>query len=226
MQQNKSLLPISILIAGVLIAGALYFGGNKNAPTTQDPEKVTEPVLAKVTAEDHILGNASASIKLVEYADPQCYYCKVFHPTMKKIMSEYAPGGKVAWVYRHFTIKGPQSEKEALATECAADIGGNEKFWQYLDLLFDSKGENAILLAGKTLSGIAKEVGLDVTKFDACVASNKFGEKITKMRDEAIVAGATGTPYTVMVDSKGKLTIINGAQTYENVKAAIEKALK
>ncbi|MEK7552177.1 MAG: thioredoxin domain-containing protein [Patescibacteria group bacterium] len=224
MQQNKSLLPVSIIIAGLLIAGALYFGGNKNAPVA-GPEEVKKPVLAEVTAKDHILGNASAPIKLVEYSDPQCHFCKAFHPTMKKIMSEYGAGGKVAWVYRHLAILGPESVKEASATECAADMGGNEKFWQYLDALFDSKEENGRLLASKTLSGIAQEVGLDVTKFNECLDNNDHAQIIATMRDSAIAAGAQGTPYTVLLDSKGKLNIINGAQSYENVKAAIEQAL-
>jgi len=221
--QNKNFIPISILIAGVLIAGALYFGGNKNAPSN-NPEP-QEPVVSEVTNEDHILGNAKAKIKLVEYADPQCHFCKTFHPTMKRIMSEYGQGGEVAWVYRHFSILGPESDKESIATECAADLGGNEKFWQYLDLLFDSKEENGRLMASKTLSGIAQAIGLDTTKFNECLDSNKYADKIAAMREDAMKAGATGTPYTVLVDSKGKFTFINGAQPYENVKAAIDQAL-
>jgi len=225
-QGNKTLLPISIIIAGVLIAGALYFGGNKNAPVAQGPEEVKEPVLTEVTAKDHILGNPDASIKLVEYSDTECPFCKRFHATMQRIISEYGESGKVAWVYRHFPIDELHSKarKEAEATECAAELGGNNKFWSYLDRLMEvTPGNNGLDPA--ELPRIAEYVGLDKNKFNECLSSGKHSQKVEEQVQSAVTAGARGTPYTILVDAKGKLSIINGAQPYENVKAAIEQAL-
>ena len=68
---------------------------------------------------------------------------------------------KVAWVYRHFPISGLHSKslKEAEATECAANLGGNSKFWEYTNKLYEVTPSND-KLDPKELTNIAKQVGL------------------------------------------------------------------
>ena len=44
--------------------------------------------------------------------------------------------------------------------------------------------------------------------------------------EEGTRAGAQGTPYSVILKSGKAVDVINGAQPYETVKAAIEKALR
>lgn len=82
---------------------------------------------------DHILGNPEAPIKIIEYSDFECPYCKVFHVTLNKIVTE--SNGNVSWVYRHWPLHQNSFEK-AVASECVAQIKGNEAFWKYSDLLF------------------------------------------------------------------------------------------
>ncbi len=93
--------------------------------------------LDPVTDKDHIAGNAQADIIIVEYSDTECPFCKKFHETMIQVMDEYGKSGKVAWVYRHFPLDAlhKKARKEAEATECAAELGGNDKFWEYLNLM-------------------------------------------------------------------------------------------
>ena len=61
---------------------------------------------------------------------------------MQKIVADYK--GQVAWVYRHFPIDSLHSRarKEAEATECANEFGGNTVFWQYLDKIFELTPSN------------------------------------------------------------------------------------
>lgn len=91
--------------------------------------------LAPVTAEDHVNGDINAPIKIVEYSDIDCPFCKRFHSTLEQVKALY--GDKVVWVYRHFPITQlhPDSFNKSHATECVAELGGNDKFWQYLKLL-------------------------------------------------------------------------------------------
>jgi len=88
-----------------------------------------------VTAEDHINGDINAPIKIVEYSDIDCPFCKRFHGTLEEVRAIY--GDKVAWVYRHSPIAQlhPDAFNKSHATECVAEIGGNDKFWEYLKLL-------------------------------------------------------------------------------------------
>ena len=95
--------------------------------------------LAPITAEDHFNGDINAPIKIVEYSDIDCPFCKRFHTTLEQVKALY--GDKVVWVYRHFPIPQlhPDSINKSHATECVAELGGNDKFWQYLKLLSDSE---------------------------------------------------------------------------------------
>lgn len=82
---------------------------------------------------DHIFGNPNAKIKIVEYSDFECPYCKNFQKTLNKIVTE--SDGSVSWVYRHWPLHQNSVEK-LVAAECIAKIKGNDAFWKYSDLLF------------------------------------------------------------------------------------------
>jgi protein-disulfide isomerase len=145
---NPLLIPFSIIVAGALVGAGIYLS-SKNPPVQslgQIPD-IEEINMLPVTDKDHILGNPNAPVVIVEYSDTECPFCKVFHLTMKRIMTEYGTDGKVAWVYRHFPIAELHSkaQKEAEATECVAELGGNEKFWQYLDAIFAQTNSNDTL---------------------------------------------------------------------------------
>lgn len=82
---------------------------------------------------DHINGNPNAKIHLIEYSDYECPYCKMFQPTLEKIVAE--SNGTISWTYRHWPIHSGSFEK-LVAAECVAQIKGNDAFWKYSDLLF------------------------------------------------------------------------------------------
>lgn len=112
-----------------------------------------------VSSDDHILGSISAPVKIVEFSDMECPFCKRFHATMQQVVKEN--NGQVAWVYRHFPLDQLHSKarKEAEATECATDQGGNEKFWAYLNRLMEvTPSNNGLDLA--ELLNIAAFTGL------------------------------------------------------------------
>ncbi len=226
MQKNKFLIPLAIVVAGGLIAGAIYFGASSQ-PTanSQQPTANTNIDIAPVTEKDHIRGSITADLVIVEYSDTECPYCKVFHKTMRDILSTY--GGKVAWVYRQFPI--PQlharASKEAEATECAAELGGNGAFWNYLDKIFETTQSNDSLDPAE-LPKIAAAIGLDVNSFNTCLSSGRYADFITKSIEEAVKAGARGTPYSIIIAKDGTKTAINGAEPFASVKAKIDLLLK
>lgn len=218
-------IPFAIVIAGLAIASAIYFGEGKSQ-TIPNNGKQGNGVVDPVTSSDHILGNPNAKIVIVEYSDTECPFCKSFHPTMKQIMNEYGKDGKVAWVYRHFPLPfHTKAPKEAEATECANKLGGNTKFWEYLNTVFEvSPGNNQLDPA--ELPKIAKTVGLDVDAFNTCLTSGEMKKIVDADLVSGQKAGVSGTPYSiVLVDGKA-VTDINGAQPYELVKAQIDELLK
>lgn len=231
MNIEKLSVPISIVIAGALIAGAFYYS---NIQSAKEMAKVpTAPIqnsggeeMRPITEADHILGNPNAELMFVEYSDTECPFCKQFHQTLKRMMDEYGKDGKVAWVYRHFPIDQlhKKARKQAEASECAASLGGNAKFWEYLDQIYARTNSNDSLPESE-LPKIAKDIGLDVKAFNECLSSGKFAAKVQADYDDAIKAGGRGTPNSIIVAKDGTKIVVQGAQSYDNIKRTIDALL-
>src|SRR5574343_139216 len=84
-------IPTAIIIAGAIISISILFTKTSQVKSVKAPEKAGtfEQQFKAVTTEDHIFGNPNAKIKIVEYSDTSCPYCKLFHNTMKLVMEEY-----------------------------------------------------------------------------------------------------------------------------------------
>lgn len=232
MEENKINIPGAIILAGIIIAVAILLTNGKiarnDAPSDAKPQP-QEITVAKVDSNEHILGNANAKIVVIEFSDTECPFCKQFHPTMQKIVADYK--GEVAWVYRHFPLDKPNPQgiilhskagKEAEATECAGEQGGNEVFWQYLDKVFEitpsNDGLDLVLLPQ-----IASELGLDVKTFNNCLSSGKYKNLIESQYQDGLKAGITGTPASIVVNQKtSKKTMVVGAGSYETIKSTID----
>ena len=211
-QPNTLTVPLAIVVAGLLIAGAIFLskGGNETpqteradknalaANTTQ--EQTAALTIRPVTGDDHIRGNPNADIVIVEYSDTECPFCKRFHTTMQQIVAEYGKSGKVAWVYRHFPIVNlhPKAPKEAEATECAAELGGSAKFWEYIDRLFELTPANNGLDVSE-LPKIAVDVKLPRSQFESCLQSGKYANRVQSDYQDGVTSGANGTPYNVLI---------------------------
>ena len=228
-------MPIAVVIAGVLIAGAVIYSGGKTGssntavapqqPVAQQTGDLEQ--MKPISKDDHIRGNPDAPVKIVEYSDPECPFCKRFHDTMKQVMDEYGKTGKVAWVYRNFPLDQLHSKarNEAVAIECAGDQGGNDKFWAYADRLYEVTPSNNGLDPAE-LPKIAQYVGLDVGKFNTCLTSGKFTKHIEEDVQNATATGGNGTPWSIVVGAKNKKYPLSGAQPYASVKQLIDLALQ
>lgn len=221
--KSQYVLPITIVVAGALIAGAVFWVGKSN--TTPNTNGTTSNARAYDPSVDHILGNPNAQVKVVEYADLECPFCKTFHTTMHQIMDFYGSSGKVAWVYRPFPLAQLHSKapKEAEAAECAADQGGDTAFYKYIDAVYEiAPGENNLDLA--QLPILAGKIGLNIDTFNQCLNSGKFTKKVADSYTEAIKAGGQGTPFVLIMVGE-EAVVLQGAQPYDSMRAAIDAVL-
>lgn len=218
--------PIAIVIAGALVAAAVYFGGGSGAPVGQAPQPSgpTKADIAPVTAADHIYGDSNAPIKIIEYSDLECPFCKRFHETMKRVVAD--SNGQVAWVYRNFPLAQlhPNAQALAEAAECVASVAGNDAYWKFLDEIFALAPLNTPFPMPQLDATISKVASLAPVK--ACIAAGTHKAKIEKHVQDAIASGGNGTPHNILLDKKGNPTLIAGAQPYEVVMAAVKKAIK
>jgi len=225
--KSQYVLPITIVVAGLLIAGAVFWVGKGNTAPSVNTGQEQAINFRAADSSDHILGNPNATVKVIEYADLECPYCKVFHTTMHQIMDYYGQSGNVAWVFRPFPLGQIHSKapKEAEAAECAADQGGSQAFFAYVDKIYNiTPSENNLDLA--QLPIVAKDIGLNVDTFNSCLSSGKFTQKVQNSYNEAIKAGGTGTPYILITkDGSTDAIPLEGAQPYDSMRAAIDAVL-
>ena len=228
MTRDSIAIPLAIVVAAGLIAGAIYFNGSHpnpaNNPIAANPTGTKAP-LRHADSTDHIRGNPNAPIMLIEYSDFECPYCKIFHETLTKVMNEYGPSGKIAWTYRHLPIKQlhPNAPKIAEASECVTQTGGD--FWKFADTIFGSREIKEFTDMSK-VSDYAVRAGSNKTQFETCLSSGRNAQKVTDSITEfvSVTGGNIGTPHTFIVVGDQSYPI-EGAQPYETVKQIIDNLI-
>jgi protein-disulfide isomerase len=172
-----------------------------------------------------IRGKDTAKLTLIEFSDSQCGYCAQYtRETYPQIAKEYIDTGKVRYVMLdHPLDMHKDAFKAAEAARCAADQG---KFDEMHDRLF----ANARSL--EPFKGHAEALGLDVAKFEACMAEGKHAAGIRADLAQAQAAGLRGTPGFILAwtdparPRKAKAIVyLRGAHPFSSFKTEIDKAL-
>jgi protein-disulfide isomerase len=227
-KRGNTLVAVAIIVAGLIIAGAVMFTNNDNGGSSVNNGQAANPNNSAEQApndlsgvrepneDDHIKGSLDAPIIVIEYSDTECPFCGRLHNTLDDLVEEY--DGQVAWVYRHLPLAQihPTAPAEAHATECAAELGGNEGFWKFTDRLYEvSPGNNRFDL--NELPNIAEFAGLDRAAFEACQEEERHLDKVREDFEEGVAATSPnlGTPFNVVIAPDGTKIAVSGAQPKE-----------
>ncbi|MCF7844584.1 MAG: DsbA family protein [Kiritimatiellales bacterium] len=231
---NNTWFGISMALVGVIVgfgAATVIEGGpaglpspspsaNAPAPTPSAPPPApTADNVPEVTDRDHVRGNLNAQVTLVEYSDFECPFCTRHHPTVLQLLEDY--GDDVNVVFRHFPLSfHANAQKSAEASECANELGGNDAFWEYHDILFENGADVA------QLSAYAEEIGLNKAAFETCLNSDKYAQYVKDDMNGGSRAGVSGTPGNIIIDNDtGETRLVSGAQPVDNFKAVIDEML-
>lgn len=238
-QVKDLLIPVAIVVAGVAIGLGLYFGGSINdagtakqvGVTDQPPAEVAADTTSKidpVTEADHIRGNLNAPVKFVEYSDFECPFCKRQHETLLSVVEKLGPD-KVAWVYRQFPLEQLHPVKAmaaSMASECVAELGGNDAFWLFTDRYFEETLTNNRTDVETLIPKLVAETGVNKQAFTTCFESEKHKAAIEADIADAVETGGRGTPWSVIIGPTGKTYPINGALPASVIEQTIERALQ
>ncbi len=217
-------IPAAIVFGGLILAVAVFSliaPSTSKAPTGTGDVSLVRPV----GSTDHILGNPAAKVMIIEYSDFDCTYCKDFDATLHEVIANAGANGSVAWVYRQFPLAElyPNAMKHAQAAECAALAGGNDAFWRFASELFKNQP------ADPTRYGqYAKAAGVPGDAFASCYesAQSTVDARIIADRENALAIDAQGAPYSVILVEGKTPIVMNGAYSYDAVKALIDQALE
>ncbi|MCP3062617.1 thioredoxin domain-containing protein [Myxococcus sp. K38C18041901] len=158
-------------------------------------------------------GPANAPVTLVAWSDFECPFCSRAVPTLKTLEKEYE--GKLRVAFKHQPLPNHPNAKLAAAASLAAHEQG--KFWEFHDLLFANQRQ----LQRPALEDYAKQLGLDVARFNKALDSGKFDTVIAEDSREGTRVGAGGTP-TFFINGRP----IIGAVPVDQFRRVIDEELK
>lgn len=199
----------------IVFAGLVVLGGDKTEAPSSGGSKLTQ----------HVLGQGTTGVTLVEYGDYQCPYCQQYEPTVEAAIAKF--GDQIKFQFRHFPITSahPNAFAAARAAEAASYQG---KFWEMHRGLYQSGNYQQWTQATNPntfFDQYAKQLNLNVAQFKKDFASSKANDAINADLAEATKQGVTATP-TFFLDGK-KTEIGNDLASFEKViQAAIDKKAK
>ncbi len=234
--KEKYLIPVSLLISSFIFIFGFYFITKKQVNEYKEiktQSQKEEGKIPMVNDGDHILGSKNAKLFIVSYTDLECPSCKKFYNLSKVLEEKYAKENKIAFVFRHFPLYKKVGEQnpihptagvEAIATECAGKLGGEEKFWKMVEKIFkNSKSDGYFDL--KKLNLFAESLGIKKDDFEKCLSSDEMKEKISSAYDQAEWAGIKGTP-TIFIQSKATNESYQIAPNVRKIDQVIQNFLK
>lgn len=136
---------------------------------------------------DHSEGPDTAPVTLLEYGDYECPYCGAAYPIVKQVQRRL--GARLRFVFRNFPLEDMHPNAR-LAAEAAEAAGGQGKFWQMHDLLYEdqsSLGQRAILRR-------AAAIGLDQSRFARDLESRVYSARVDEDLESGAYSGVNGTP--------------------------------
>jgi protein-disulfide isomerase len=151
-------------------------------------------------------------VTIVEFSDFQCPFCARALPTLKRIQETYGVNVRLVWKHLPLPI-----HRDAVAAALAAEAAGRQgRFWQFHDKLFANQDK----LQRDALTGYARELELDTTRFEADMRAPEAQERVDADAAEALSLGVEGTPGFFI---NGRF--LSGAQPFETFAAIIDQEL-
>ncbi|MFO8070823.1 MAG: thioredoxin domain-containing protein [Polyangia bacterium] len=139
-------------------------------------------------------GNPNAKVEFVEYACFQCPFCADLAPKMKRQFKKRFADDVVHY-YKFFPVRSHSHGVSTALAGLAAFKQG--KFWELYDIMFDNRTD----LADDDVRRYARQVGLDMEKFESDWHDSGAMQVIEQDKLEGMRFGVRGTP-TFFVNGK------------------------
>ena len=162
---------------------------------------------------DHVAGDESAPVTLVEYGDYECPHCGRAYPIVKKVQKHF--GKNLRFVFRNFPLTEMHPNAE-FAAETSEFAGAHKKFWQAHDMLF----ENQNRLGGELYAELAQKLNLDPAELGDALKKREYGAKVHADFSGGVRSGVNGTPTFFINGSR-----LDVPWEYDDLVTAIDAAI-
>jgi protein-disulfide isomerase len=219
---NTTLIAISIIVSGGLVAGAVILGSGQSnsipASAQHAMQANSQEAFRPLSETDFVYGDKGAKVTIVEFSDYECPFCARLHPTLKELVDERPED--VNWVYRDFPVH-KEAWNTSYAATCVGKIAGNDAFWEYSNIMFANQRK----LDQKFYEESAQQFGISATDLQACVDLDETKQIVADHFAEAQRSGGRGTPHSVVITASGQTIPASGALPFDTLNDIIDQAL-
>lgn len=217
---------LAIIIVVVVIVVAGSGGGDKGAePSNLREVAEVEKLLKGIPQNATVLGKPGAPVKMFEYGDLQCPFCKENAETVTPPIIENAVRkGEASLSFRNFIIIGPDSVP---AGEAALAAGAQGKAWNFIELWYRNQGEeNSGYVTEEFIESIGKGASIpNLAQWNEERKSKKYKKQLEETTKQAEKIGFEGTPsFAVEGPSSEGLELIGTPESAGQLEEAVEKA--
>ncbi|GLY50638.1 thioredoxin domain-containing protein [Lentzea sp. NBRC 102530] len=201
---------VVVVVGGFILLSRLTGPSQPQAGTTTAAGPVAAaPAELLVRPDSHRLTDVpGAEVTLVGFLDFECESCRAAYPSVERLRAEY--GDRVTFVLRYFPIPSHRNaELSATVVEAASRQGKLQAMYQRMYETQAEWGERQVEQRDLFV-GFARDLGLDLAKFEADLDDPATLERVLKDREDGAAAGVRGTP-TFFVNG----TRFTGRASYE-----------
>ena len=214
----------ALAVAAALVLVAVVFRDGSDDGGDEPPPATTVD-FAGIPQDGAILGDAAATVRLIEYADLQCPGCQQYALTVfPGIVDDYVRPGRVKAEFRGFPFLGEDSFK---AQRFVTAAGLQDRLWNLQEALYRNQGaENSGWVTDDLIRELAAEIdGLDVDQLFADAESEEVAQAVDDGVAQAEAAGVPGTPtFFIQIGNEEPYALQSGLTT-EQFRAALDDAL-
>jgi protein-disulfide isomerase len=221
-----------VVVVAIVVSGGSSNDGAKSRPGAAQKasgaipgQKESAAMLAGIPQSDIYLGNPGAPVRVVEFADLQCPFCREYTlQVLPQLVQDYVRSGKVRMEFRSLSFIGKDSVTAGRAAAAAAQ---QDKLWNFVDVLYYNQGEeNSGYVTPAFLDRIYGAAGVDPVKAKAFAASQASQKPLTTANAMADQLGVQSTPTILVGKRGGTLTPVQADPTdLGTFKTAIDGAL-
>ena len=182
-------------------------------------------MLAGIPQQGIYLGKPNAPVRLVEFADLQCPFCREYTlQTLPQLVQDYVRTGKVRMEFRNLSFIGDDS---VTAGRSASASGEQSKLWNFVDVFYHNQGEeNSGYVTQQFLDKIYNAAGVNAAQATAFAQTPAALRPLATANAMADTEGVSSTPTILIAKRGGSLQKLNAGPTDVNAfKSAIDSAL-
>jgi protein-disulfide isomerase len=227
---------VAVVVIAIVIVLAATGGSTSKAPKIATQSHQSQATVAAVNTvvggipqSGNVLGSPTAPVTLAYFGDLQCPVCKTFTlGAFPAIVQKWVRTGKVRVEYR--SLETATREPETFKTQQVAALaaGKQSKMWQYIELFYHQQGEESSgYVTEAYLQGLAKQAGLELSKWTSDRNNPALASQVTSDAQEANSVGFNGTPSFLIGRTGGAMKKLEASLTDPGpFNEAIETLLK